>query len=129
MSEAVSRDDAVKLVVDRLNPDEMLAEFDDKYAVDLSKAFETRLSWVFYCDSRRFIETGNSRFSVIGGPGYAVIDKRDGKVRFTGPLLDTRPITGALYLEYQKYPAPHRLVKYFVHSLWDLFRFMMVRFV
>jgi hypothetical protein len=82
----IDKETAKRLILEALGtPEPLLAEVGDTYAVRESDAFETTYGWVFYCNSRSFLETGSRRY-FVRGLGYVVVEKSDGSVHFLGTI-------------------------------------------
>ena len=51
--------------------------------VDDRNTIERPFGWVFYYNSRKFIETGSDRYRLLG-PGPVIVDRHSGVIKFFG---------------------------------------------
>lgn len=71
--------------------DTWFADPTDAPAVQWDATAEFNFGWVFYWNSRRFLESGDPRFALDGNTPF-LVDRNDGTVRPIGtgyPLQDT----------------------------------------
>lgn len=106
---SMSKEDAQKAVLDNLNPHPELSKFDDEIAIDPSVFYETKYSWIFSCNSKRYLETGNRLYRLLGLRLVAV-EKQKGRVYPIGTGYSDRVLI-ALH-ESMFYPTIINRVRY-----------------
>jgi hypothetical protein len=68
--------------------------------LQLEETIEFELGWVFFYQTKAFLESGNFRDSVIGNAPI-IVDKRDGKIVGLGTAHSTETYI-AMYLKREK---------------------------
>jgi len=57
--------------------------------LQLEKTIEFELGWVFFYQSKKYIETGNLGDSLVGNSPF-IVDKRSGEIHVTGTAYPTK---------------------------------------
>jgi hypothetical protein len=92
--------DALKLVLQRL---EMMTTPGTPFAIVESHTIEKPYGWIFFYQSKKFLETGLNQ-DKLAGNGPIIVNKYDGTLEFLGPLT-----TWELIAEYEsKFLADHK---------------------
>ncbi len=60
---------------------------DDEYIVVEDQTIETSWGWVFIYNSRRFVETGDDQYHLMGNAPI-IINKETGRLQHTGTVHD-----------------------------------------
>jgi hypothetical protein len=74
--------EAAQYLVDYYNANEIGVARGDEWAIIESYTVETKYGWIFNIDSKRYIETGDSLYRVLGIGGVVV--HKDGSMHGTG---------------------------------------------
>jgi Immunity protein 35 len=56
---------------------------DDSFVIIENRTTERSFGWIFFCNSRKFLETGLPRYRLAGN-GPIIVNKIDGTVRLCG---------------------------------------------
>ncbi len=60
--------------------DEVRAQVDFEIAIDLPQTVHTGNEWIFFYNSKTFLETGNPTYALAGN-GPVIVSDQDGRVR------------------------------------------------
>jgi Immunity protein 35 len=76
----ITKPEAVELVSDRLR---QLAPPNDPFVIVDSDTIERQFGWVFFYNSKKFLETREFSYRLAGN-GPIIVNKHDGSVEFCG---------------------------------------------
>jgi len=76
-------------------------DFPDDVVLLVEHTIERPFGWVFFYNTRRFVETGDHRFGLVGNAPF-IVDRRDGSVH---PTTTSRPI-GEIIRQYEASRPP-----------------------
>jgi hypothetical protein len=99
----LTKTEAMALVSSRL---EQMSTSGDPYVVVEESTIEKPFGWVFFYNSKKFVDTGISRYRLAGN-GPAIVNKNDGTIEFCGSNKPPEELIG----EYEKKLARGNLPK------------------
>ena len=108
--------EAKKAVLDFFNPEPEMEAIGDEYVIVDEDTRVTNYGWIFHVNSRRFVETGDDRFMLIGNDPV-IVEKSDGSVHTTGSFHSH--ITEIKWYEAQREPSILRGLIFNVNILLD----------
>ncbi len=77
----IDKNTAIKLVTDFINS--RFSEEDDELVIAHEGTIEKDYGWVFFYNSKKFLETGEFSYALAGN-GPIIFDKRDGSIHSFG---------------------------------------------
>lgn len=79
----IDKEDAQEIILNLFNPDPELTKYGDAVAVDPSVSYETSNSWIFYVNSRKYIENGERQYR-LSGIRLIAVEKKTGRTYSLG---------------------------------------------
>ena len=76
----ITKTEALEIVSKKLH---QMCTSADPFVVVEKNTIEKPFGWVFFYNSKRFVETGQSRYQLAGN-GPVIVNKHDGSVKFFG---------------------------------------------
>lgn len=90
----LTKQEALEIVSKRL---QQMSTFVDPFVVVEKSTIEKPFGWVFFYNSKRFVETGESRYRLAGN-GPIIVNKHNGSVEFFGSAKPPQDIV----MEYEQ---------------------------
>jgi Immunity protein 35 len=76
----LTKKEAVEIVLKKL---EQMSSSADPFVVIEKSTLEKSFGWIFFYNSKKFVETGESRYRLAGN-GPVIVNKQNGLVEFFG---------------------------------------------
>ena len=107
----INKKNAQQTALKSLDPNPELSALGDELVIDPSVSYETKYSWIFCCNSKKYLKTRDIRYQILGIRLIAV-EKKTGQVYHIGTGYSDRVLI-ALH-ELMLYPTVINRLRCFV---------------